>query len=82
MSTEDILKGGQPIKIEHISGPEVRPHEILEFESMLRFQDEQLFGESGFEKSGRVVLTRAPRAVGCYGRNRRLQWGKCCCIDA
>ena len=67
MSTEDILKGGQPIKIEHISGPEVRPHEILEFESMLRFQDEQLFGESGFEKSGRVVLTRAPARLDVMG---------------
>lgn len=67
MSTEDLLKGGQPIKIEHISGPEIKPHEILEFESMLRFQDEQLFGESGFEKSGRVVITRAPARLDVMG---------------
>ena len=67
MSTEDLLKGGQPIKIEHISGPEIKPHEILEFESMLRFQDEHLFGESGFEKSGRVVITRAPARLDVMG---------------
>lgn len=67
MSTEDLLKGGQPIKIEHISGPEIKPYEILEFESMLRFQDEQLFGESGFEKSGRVVITRAPARLDVMG---------------
>lgn len=67
MSTEDLLKGGQPIKIEHISGPEIKPHEILEFESMLRFQDEQLFGESGFEKSGKVVITRAPARLDVMG---------------
>jgi L-arabinokinase len=67
MSTEDLLKGGQPIKIEHISGPEIKPHEILEFESMLRFQDERLFGESGFEKSGRVVITRAPARLDVMG---------------
>ena len=67
MSTEDLLKGGQPIKIEHISGPEIKPHEILEFESMLRFQDDRLFGESGFEKSGRVVITRAPARLDVMG---------------
>ena len=67
MSTEDLLKGGQPIKIEHISGPDIKPHEILEFESMLRFQDEQLFGESGFEKSGKVVITRAPARLDVMG---------------
>lgn len=67
MSTEDLLKGGQPIKIEHISGPEIKPHEILEFESMLRFQDEQLFGESGFERSGKVVIARAPARLDVMG---------------
>ena len=67
MSTENLLKGGQPIKIEHISGPEIKPYEILEFESMLRFQDEQLFGESGFEKSGKVVITRAPARLDIMG---------------
>ena len=67
MSTEDLLKGGQPIKIDRISGPEIKPHEILEFESMLRFQDEQLFGGSGFEKSGKVVITRAPARLDVMG---------------
>ena len=67
MSTEDLLKGGQPIKIEHISGPEIKPHEILEFESMLRFQDEHLFGESGFERSGKVVITSAPARLDVMG---------------
>ncbi|MDE0301030.1 MAG: hypothetical protein OXN17_20555 [Candidatus Poribacteria bacterium] len=67
MSTEDLLKGGQPIKIEHIFGPEIKPHEILEFESMLRFQDDQLFGESGFERSGKVVITRAPARLDVMG---------------
>ena len=76
MSTEDLLKGGQPIKIDYVSGPEFKSREILEFESMLRFQDEQLFGESGFERSGKVVITRAPGRLdvmggiaGCFGAN-------------
>jgi len=67
MSTADILKGGQPMKIEQISGPETKPHEILDFESMLRYQDIQLFSEFGFEKQGRIVLTRAPARLDVIG---------------
>ncbi len=67
MSTEDILKGGQPIKIEEISGPGTKPHDILEFEALLRCQDAQLFGACGFEKIGKVVLTRAHSRLDIMG---------------
>ena len=67
MSTEDILKGGQPITIDHVSGPEIKPPGIHDFESMLRFHDDRLFGEAGFERSGKVVIARAPARLDVMG---------------
>jgi galactokinase len=55
------------MKIEQISGTETKPHEIIEFESMLRYEDFQVFGELGFEKSGQVLLTRAPARLDVMG---------------
>ena len=34
---------------------------------MLRFQDEQLFGDTGFERSGKVVIARAPARLDVMG---------------
>ena len=55
------------MKIEQISGPEIIPHDVTEFESMLRYEDLQLFGDFGFEKSGKVILTRAPARLDVMG---------------
>ncbi len=57
----------KPIQIEQISGPERKPHDILEFESMLRYEDRQIFGEFGFEKTGTIFVTRAPGRLDVMG---------------
>ena len=46
----------KPIQIEQISGPERKPHDILEFESMLRYEDRQIFGEFGLKRRVRYLL--------------------------
>ncbi|MBI1927363.1 hypothetical protein HYR99_24380 [Candidatus Poribacteria bacterium] len=55
------------MKTEQIFGPETKPYEILEFESMLRYEDAQMFGECGFEKGGEVIITRAPARLDVMG---------------
>ena len=55
------------IQIEQIYGPEEKPNDILEFESMLRYEDRQIFGEFGFEKVGTVFVTRAPGRLDVMG---------------
>ena len=66
-ATPEILKGNNPMKVEQIFGPDIKPYEVLEFESMLRYEDFQMFGESGFQKNGRVVITRAPARLDVMG---------------
>ena len=55
-ATTEILKGNNPMKVEQIFGPDIKPYEVLEFESMLRYEDFQVFSEYGFEKMGRLSL--------------------------
>lgn len=66
-ATAEILKGNNPMKVEQIVSPNIKPYEVLEFESMLRYEDFQMFGEYGFEKNGRVVITRAPARLDVMG---------------
>ena len=66
-ATPEILKGNNPMKVEQIFGPDIKPYEVLEFESMLRYEDFQMFGESGFKKNGRVIITRAPARLDVMG---------------
>ena len=66
-ATPEILKGNNPMKVEQIFGPDIKPYEVLEFESMLRYEDFQMFGEYGFEKNGRVIITRAPARLDVMG---------------
>lgn len=61
---EEIKK---PMKTEQIFGPKASPHDILEFESMLRYEDHQIFGEFGFEKEGNIIITRAPARLDVMG---------------
>jgi L-arabinokinase len=55
------------MKTEQISGAEIKPFEVLEFESMLRYEDLHMYGDYGFEKSGEVVITRAPAQMDVMG---------------
>ncbi len=66
-ATPEILKGNNPMKVEQIFGPDIKPYEVLEFESMLRYEDFQMFGEYGFKKNGRVIITRAPARLDVMG---------------
>lgn len=66
-ATPEILKGNNPMKVEQIVSPDTKPYEVLEFESMLRYEDFQMFGEYGFEKNGRVIITRAPARLDVMG---------------
>ena len=66
-ATPEILKGNNPMKVEQISGPDIKPYEVLEFESMLRYEDFQMFSESGFKKNGQVIITRAPARLDVMG---------------
>ena len=66
-ATPEILKGNNPMKVEQILGPDIKPYEVLEFESMLRYEDFQMFSESGFKKNGRVIITRAPARLDVMG---------------
>ena len=66
-ATTEILKGNNPMKVEQIFGPDIKPYEVLEFESMLRYEDFQVFGEYGFEKNGQVIITRAPARLDVMG---------------
>ena len=66
-ATPEILKGNNPMKVEQIFGPETKPYEVLEFESMLRYEDFQMFSESGFKKNGQVIITRAPARLDVMG---------------
>ena len=66
-ATSEILKGNNPMKVEQIFGPDSKPYEVLEFETMLRYEDFQMFGEYGFEKNGQVILTRAPARLDVMG---------------
>ena len=66
-ATTEILKGNNPMKVEQIFGPDIKPYEVLEFESMLRYEDFQIFGESGLQKNGRVIITRAPARLDVMG---------------
>ncbi len=66
-ATPEILKGNNPMKVEQIFGPDIKPYEVLEFESMLRYEDFQMFGEYGFQKNGRVIITRAPARLDVMG---------------
>ena len=66
-ATAEILKGNNPMKVEQISGPDIKPYQVLEFESMLRYEDFQMFGEYGFQKNGQVIITRAPARLEVMG---------------
>ncbi|CAI7995043.1 hypothetical protein GBAR_LOCUS1599 [Geodia barretti] len=66
-ATAEILKGNNPMKVEQIFGPDIKPYEVLEFESMLRYEDFQMFSEYGFQKNGRVIITRAPARLDVMG---------------
>ena len=66
-ATAEILKGNNPMKVEQISGPDIKPYEVLEFESMLRYEDFQMFGEYGLQKNGQVIITRAPARLEVMG---------------
>ena len=66
-ATTEILKGNNPMKVEQIFGPGIKPYEVLEFESMLRYEDFQIFGEYGLQKNGRVIITRAPARLDVMG---------------
>ena len=66
-ATTEILKGNNPMKVEQIFGPDIKPYEVLEFESMLRYEDFQVFGEYGLQKNGRVIITRAPARLDVMG---------------
>ena len=66
-ATPEILKGNNPMKVEQIFGPDIKPYEVLEFESMLRYEDFQMFSESGFKKNGQVIITRAPARLDVMG---------------
>ncbi len=66
-ATPEILKGNNPMKVEQIFGPDIKPYEVLEFESMLRYEDFQMFSESGFKKNGRIIITRAPAQLDVMG---------------
>ena len=66
-ATTEILKGNNPMKVEQIFGPDIKPYEVLEFESMLRYEDFQIFGEYGLRKNGRVTITRAPARLDVMG---------------
>ena len=66
-ATPEILKGNNPMKVEQIFGPDIKPYEVLEFESMLRYEDFQMFGDSGFQKNGRVIIARAPARLDVMG---------------
>lgn len=57
----------KPIQVEQIHGSERKPNDILEFESMLRYEDRQIFGGFGFEKAGTVFITRAPGRLDVMG---------------
>ena len=60
-ATAEILKGNNPMKVEQIFGPDIKPYEVLEFESMLRYEDFQMFGEYGFQKNGQVIRLQGHR---------------------
>ena len=66
-ATPEILKGNNPMKVEQIFGPDIKPYEVLEFESMLRYEDFQMFSESGLKKNGQVIITRAPARLDVMG---------------
>ena len=66
-ATTEILKGNNPMKVEQIFGPDIKPYEVLEFESMLRYEDFQIFGEYGLQKNGRIIITRAPARLDVMG---------------
>ena len=66
-ATPEILKGNNPMKVEQIFGPDIKPYEVLEFESMLRYEDFQMFSESGFKKNGQVIISRAPARLDVMG---------------
>ena len=66
-ATPEILKGNNPMKVEQIFGPNIKPYEVLEFESMLRYEDFQMFGDYGLQKNGRVIITRAPARLDVMG---------------
>ncbi len=66
-ATAEILKGNNPMKVEQIFGPGIKPYEVLEFESMLRYEDFQIFGEYGLKKNGQVIITRAPARLDVMG---------------
>lgn len=55
------------VKIEQIFGPKSKPHDILEFESMLRLEERQIFGDFGFDKAGKIFLSRAPGRLDVMG---------------
>lgn len=63
----EILKGNNPMKVEQIFGPDIKPYEVLEFESMLRYEDFQMYSESGLQKNGQVIITRAPARLDVMG---------------
>ena len=66
-TTAEILKGNNPMRVEQIFAPDIKPYEVHEFESMLRYEDFQMFGEHGFEKNGQVIITRAPARLDVMG---------------
>ena len=55
------------IQIEQIAGPKTKPQDIVEFESMLRHEDRQIFGEFGFEIPGTMFIARAPGRLDVMG---------------
>ena len=55
------------MKVEQLHGPKVKPFQVVELEYTLQSDSPAVFSSFGFQKEGRIIVTRAPARLDIMG---------------
>ena len=55
------------MKVEQLHGPKVKPFQVVELEYILQSDSPAVFSSFGFQKEGRIIVTRAPARLDIMG---------------
>lgn len=55
------------MKVEQLHGPKIKPVQVVEFEYILQSDSPAVFSSFGFQKEGRIIVTRAPARLDIMG---------------
>ena len=55
------------MKVEQLHGPSIKPFQIADLERLIQEDSADIFGPFGFQKGGKVIVTRAPARLDIMG---------------